>query len=155
MALDPKVAYWTAALANMVAVVVCAVLGVRRIRRAEISAHRRLMTTAAILVGLFLLSYVAKVALLGREPLELWEPRFIAVLRLHETCVAVMVLAGARALYLATARRLADPPVPDTAARRARTARSHRRAGWTAIVSSALGVVTAGYVLYGMYARMH
>lgn len=157
MDLDPKVAYWTAALANMVAAVVCAVFGVRRIRRAEIAGHRRLMLTAATLVGLFLVSYVAKVRLLGREQLELWEPRFVTVLHVHEALVAVMVLAGARALYLATTRRLADPvPVnPEDLARRAKSARSHRRAGWTALVSSALGAMTAAYVLYGMYARIH
>jgi len=156
MDLDPKVAYWTAALANMLAAVGLAIFGVRRIRRANIAGHRRLMKTAAILVGLFLVSYVAKVAALGREHLELWEPRFVTALRVHEALIAVMVLAGARALYLATAHRLAEP-VPVTAddlARRARTARSHRRAGWTALVSSALGAVTAAYVLYGMYARM-
>ncbi|MFI5314528.1 MAG: DUF420 domain-containing protein [Myxococcota bacterium] len=154
MELDPKLAYWTAAFANMVAAVALAVFGVRRIRRAEVAGHRQLMKTAALLVGLFLLSYVAKVAVLGREQLELWEPRFVSVLRFHETCVAVMVLAGARALYLATTRKLADPPTPESVERRARSARSHRRAGWTAVISSALGAVSAGYVLYGMYARM-
>lgn len=156
MELDPKVAYWTAALVNMLAAVICAVLGVRRIRRGEIAGHRRMMTSAAILVGLFLVSYVLKVRLLGRERLDLWEPRFVTVLHVHETFVAVMVLAGARALYLATTRRLADlaPATPDDVARRARSARSHRRAGWTAVISSVLGAVTAAYVLYGMYARM-
>jgi len=137
----------------MLAAVTLAGLGVRRIQRAEIAGHQRLMKTAALLVALFLLSYGAKVVLLGREALELWEPRFVNVLRLHELCVATMVLAGSRALYLATTRRLADPPTDIDA--RARSARSHRRAGWTALVSSALGAVTAAYVLYGMYARLN
>jgi len=154
MAFDPKVAYWTAAFANMLAAVGLAVFGVRRIQRAEIAGHRRLMKTAALLVVLFVLSYGVKLAVLGREALELWEPRFVNVLRFHELCVATMVLAGSRALYLATTRRLADPPTPSTAQARARSARSHRRAGWTALVSSALGAVSAGYVLYGMYERM-
>lgn len=153
-AMDPKVTYWTVALANMVAAVTLAALGVRRIRHADVSRHQRLMKSAGLLVALFLVSYVAKVALLGREALELWEPRFVHVLRLHETCVAVMVLAGGRAMYLATTRRLADPPTPSDVEARAKSARSHRRAGWTALVSSALGVVTAAYVLYGMYARL-
>jgi uncharacterized membrane protein YozB (DUF420 family) len=154
MDFDPKVAYWTAALANMLAAVTLAVLGVRRIRRAEIAGHQRLMKTAALLVVLFVLSYGLKLVLLGREALELWEPRFVNVLRFHELCVATMVLAGGRALYLATTRRLADPPTASNVEARARGARSHRRAGWTALVSSALGAVTAGYVLYGMYARL-
>ena len=154
MELDPKVAYWTAALANMLAAVGLAAFGVRRIRRAEIAGHRRLMKTAALLVALFLLSYVAKVAVLGREQLELWEPRFVSVLRFHELCVAVMVLAGAVALYLATTFRFADAATPKDVERRAGIALAHRLAGWTALVSSALGAVTAGYVLYGMYARL-
>jgi uncharacterized membrane protein YozB (DUF420 family) len=138
----------------MVAAVTLAVLGVRRIQRAEIAGHARLMKTAALLVLLFVLSYALKLRLLGREALELWEPRFVNVLRFHEACVATMVLAGSRALYLATTRRLADPPTPSSVEARARSARSHRRAGWTALISSALGAVTAGYVLYGMYARL-
>jgi uncharacterized membrane protein YozB (DUF420 family) len=154
MDLDPKVIYWTAAFANMLAAVTLAVLGVRRIQRAEIAGHQRLMKTAALLVVLFVVSYGVKLALLGREALELWEPRFRNVLRFHELCVLTMVLAGSRALYLATTRRLADPPTPNHVDARARSARSHRRAGWTALVSSALGALTAGYVLYGMYARL-
>jgi uncharacterized membrane protein YozB (DUF420 family) len=152
--MDPKVTYWTVALANMVAAVVLAVLGVRRIRHADVSRHQRLMKSAGLLVALFLVSYVAKVALLGREALELWEPRFVNALRFHETCVAVMVLAGGLALYLATSGRFAEPPAPVDRAARAQRARIHRAAGWTALVSSALGVVTAAYVLYGMYARL-
>lgn len=154
MELDPKVTYWTAALANMVAAFALAAFGVRRIRRAEVAGHRRLMKTAGTLVVLFLVSYLVKVQVLGREALETWEPRFVNVLRFHELCVAVMVLAGGRALYLATTRKLADPPTPDGVAARAKTARSHRRAGWTALVSCAMGAVTAGYVLYGMYSRL-
>jgi len=30
----------------------------------------------------------------------------------------------------------------------------HRRAGWTALSGGVLGVLTAAYVLYGMYARL-
>ena len=32
--------------------------------------------------------------------------------------------------------------------------RTHRRAGWTALISSMLGAGGAAYVLYGMYARL-
>lgn len=152
--MDPKVAYWTAALANMFAAVALALFGVRRIRGGEVTRHQRLMKTAGLLVGLFLLSYVAKVWLLGREALETWEPSFVHVLRLHELCVAFMVLGGGTALVLATTGRFAELPGPSDPARRTQRARIHRAAGWTAVVSSVLGVVTAGYVLYGMYARL-
>ena len=74
---DPKLVYWTLALANMLAIVALATVAVRRVRRREIAGHRRLMLAAASLVALFLVSYVAKVWLLGREQLELWEPRYV------------------------------------------------------------------------------
>jgi len=141
--LDPKLAYWTAALANMLAIVALATVAVGRARRREIAGHRRLMLTAAALVGLFLISYVAKVWLLGREQLELWDARYVFTLRFHETCVLAMVVAGSRAIWLGARRGFTDPM----------RARSHRRAGWTAVVSAGLGVASAGYVLFGMYER--
>jgi uncharacterized membrane protein YozB (DUF420 family) len=140
---DPKLAYWTVALANMLAIAALALLAVRHVRRREIAAHRRLMLGAASLVALFLVSYVAKVTVLGREQLELWDSRFVWTLRFHESCVAMMVLAGSRALWLGARTGFSD----------ATRARSHRRAGRTALVSALLGVVSAGYVLLGMYER--
>jgi uncharacterized membrane protein YozB (DUF420 family) len=141
--LDPKLVYWTAALANMIAIVALAAFGVRRARRREIAGHRRLMLSAAALVALFLVSYVAKVWLLGREQLELWDVRYVWTLRFHETCVLAMVLAGLRAIWLGAKSGFIDPG----------RARSHRRAGRTALVSAGLGVVSASYVLLGMYER--
>jgi uncharacterized membrane protein YozB (DUF420 family) len=152
--LDPKVTYWTGALANMVVAFAVAAFGASRIRRAEIATHQRSMKIAVMLVLLFVVSYGLKLWFLGRERLDLWEPRFVQMLRFHETCIAVMLVAGARALYLGTTRRLADSPAHDQLAARARSARSHRRAGWTALVACGLGALTAGYVLYGMYARL-
>jgi len=141
--LDPKLVYWTAALANMIAIVALAVVAVGRARRHEIAGHRRLMLGAAALVALFLVSYFAKVWLLGREQLELWDARYVHVLRLHETCVLAMVVAGLRAIWLGAKRGFTD----------AARARSHRRAGRTALIAAGLGVASAGYVLFGMYER--
>ncbi len=140
---DPKVIYWTLALANMLAIVALAAVAVRRVRRKEIAGHRRLMLVAISLVGLFLASYVVKLFALGREQLELWDPRYVNVLRFHEACIAVMVLAGGRAAWLGERRGFADPA----------RARSHRIAGRTAVVSALLGVASASYVLFGMYER--
>jgi uncharacterized membrane protein YozB (DUF420 family) len=153
MAVDAKVLYWTAALANMGVAFACALVGIGRIRRGEVAGHQRAMKAAALLVVLFLSSYLLKVEALGREQLELWEPRFVAVLRMHETFVAAMVVAGALALGLASGLGLlrVGRAAPE---RRTLGARAHRVAGWTAIASCALGVATAAYVLYGMYARL-
>ncbi len=150
---DPKILYWTGALANFFAVVVFALLGVRRIRARAVRAHRRLMVTAASLVGLFLVSYLLKVSFLGREELGLWSSGRVAVLYLHETCILIMLLAGATAGYHAFRFRRslpADPMLPPEDSARGRR-RWHRRAGWTAVVASALAFVTAVFVLVGMY----
>jgi uncharacterized membrane protein YozB (DUF420 family) len=143
MALDPKLAFWTGAFANMAAIVVLAGVGVARARRREIPGHRRLMRAAAGLVGLFLVAYVLKVAVLGREALELWAPHYVWALRLHETCVLGMVLGGGRALWLGEPGGFREPG----------RARSHRRAGRVAAISAVLGLASAAYVLLGMYLR--
>lgn len=143
VAFDPKLVFWTAAFANMLAIIAVAVIGVRRAGRREIAGHRRLMLAAAGLVGLFLVSYVVKVGTLGREQLALWEPRYVWTLRFHETCIAVMVIAGVRAIWLGAREGFRD----------AARARAHRLAGRTAVVSALLGVASAGYVLLGMFER--
>jgi len=155
MPLDPKLAYWTWALANFAGVVACAGLGVRGIRRRDVRTHRRCMLAAAGLVGLFLASYVLKVIFLGREDLGLWSAPAVAVLRAHETCILLMLVAGATAGTRAWRFRRSLPagPLlpPSEVTRRGRLA--HRRAGWTAVVASGLALATAAVVLAGMYAR--
>ncbi len=141
---DPKLVYWTAALVNMGIALGLAVAGVRRVRRRDVAGHRRFMLGATALVGLFLVSYVAKVAWLGRERLELWDPRYVWTLRFHETCVLTMVIAGGRALWLGAREGFRD----------SERAWVHRRAGRIALISAGLGVLSATYVLYGMYERM-
>ncbi len=111
------------------------------------------MVTAASLVGLFLVSYLLKVSFLGKEELGLWSSGRVTVLYLHETCILIMLLAGATAGYHAYRFRRslpADPMLPPEASAREKR-RWHRRAGWTAVVASALAFVTAAFVLMGMY----
>jgi uncharacterized membrane protein YozB (DUF420 family) len=152
---DAKVAYWTLAFANMTAIAALAVAGVRSARRGELARHARAMRAAALLVALFLLSYVAKLALLGREALDAWSPAALGVLRFHELCVLVMLLAGSLALGLGTRFRAtravsgsaADPPAPP------RRVRVHRLAGRAALAGALLGAASAALVLAGMYAR--
>ena len=149
--LDPKLVYWSAALVNMAVIVTCALTGVRRARRRNYLGHKRMVVTAAWLVLAFLVSYLVKLPTLGREQLELWQPFYVHTLRIHEVCVALMVIAGATALI--QARRLGLPVPPGEAQRLARGIRLHRRAGWTAVISSIAGFLTASVVLFGMYAR--
>src|SRR5262245_33241876 len=153
--MDPKLWFWTGALGLMAGVVGVATAGVLRRRRGDVPGHRRAMLAAAALVALFLVSYVAKVVWLGHEDVAAWSAGHRLVLRIHETCIAVMLsagaLAGLRAWRLRRTRNAtldpADPPAP------AALARWHRRAGWTAVVAAAGGWLTALLMLIGMYQR--
>jgi uncharacterized membrane protein YozB (DUF420 family) len=153
--MDARLAYWTFALVNMVCVVGFAAAGVRAVRGGDTPRHRRCMLTAATLVVLFVVSYVVKLAALGREDLSTWGALSIAVLRSHELCVLTMVVAGgvalSRALRLRATRnftrRSEDPPAL------AATVRWHRGAGRTAAIAASLGLLLAACILAGMYRR--
>ena len=145
--MDPKLAFWTWALLDMGVMVAVAAFGIWRARSRAIPQHRRAMLISVGLLAVFLGSYVLKLGLLGREALETWRPVYVHVLRFHETCVAVMLLAGGTAVWLALRHRL------DTGGGEAATRRTHRRAGWTAFAAAVLGVFSAGVVLFGMYQR--
>jgi uncharacterized membrane protein YozB (DUF420 family) len=158
---DPKVAYWTAAWINMALIVALGIAGVRQISRGRFETHRRLMLAAAWLVVGFVVSYVVKLAALGRETLETWDSSYVVVLRVHELCVAVLVGAGALALWKALALGL---PIASASREPARTTvrdpetlfrgvRLHRRAGFLALGSATFGLATAAYVLFGMWTR--
>jgi uncharacterized membrane protein YozB (DUF420 family) len=154
--MDGKLVYWTAAFLNMLLIVALVSLGIRAIRRGKVLVHRRCMLLASGLVIGFIVSYVFKVAFLGREELQHWGAASVIVLRVHELCVFTMLLGGAVAGSRAFAMR-SDPIVrgiPTTTLPRDSGLRMwHRRAGWTAVMGAFLGVVTAALVLAGMYGR--
>jgi uncharacterized membrane protein YozB (DUF420 family) len=152
---DPNLVFWSVALANLGVVVFCTSMGVRRIRAKDVAGHRRMMFTAISLVVLFLLSYVVKVGMLGREDKSAWTGFDFAILYIHELCVTSMLIGGAVAIYRAARFRaglgpkLKLPPGTNPL----KGLQAHRRAGWVAVVGSVLGFVTAIGVLAGMFAR--
>ena len=153
--MDPRIVFWTAALLNMVVIVALGLRGVRQVRRGDPLAHRRSMLTACALVVLFLLAYLVKRPLLGAEDLSQWSRGAVVNLWVHESFVAIMLVAGAVALVLgrriATTRRVTghetDSPAPPEILRR------HRRVGWTALVAAGFGLLTACGILLGMLLR--
>ncbi len=154
--MDAKVLYWTGAFINFGLITALAIRGVRQIRRGEVARHRRSMLTCATLVGAFLVSYGFKLAFLGRENLAVWSNLHLNNLRIHETCVLIMLISGGVALTRArkmrdTRNRTRDPANPPAPAS---TVRWHHRAGWTGMASAGLGFVTAAIVLVGMYSRL-
>jgi len=153
--MDPKLAYWTGAFINMGVLAIFAIRGVLQVRRGEVARHKRSMTIAAILVAAFVISYVFKVMLLGKENLALWSPAAINSLRFHELCVLAMLIGGGLALYRGLAIRKtrlvthdAEDPLPEP-----RTVRMHRLAGRVAVGAAMLGLASAAIVLASMYER--
>jgi predicted small integral membrane protein len=154
--MDAKFLFWCGALTNMAVMFGLMCNGVRQIRRGNVQAHKRSMIGATTLVFLFLLAYAFKATLLGKEDFSLWSQAHVWNLRFHETCVLVMLLAGGFAML--RARRLretrnvtkerGDPMAPES------LVRSHTRAGWTAVSSATLGLLTAAIILAGMYGRL-
>ena len=153
--MNPKLVYWTLALANLAIIVTCGTRGIRAIRRGEVRTHLRMMLTASALVALFLVSYVAKVTWLGKEDRTGWTAFDHAILGVHELCVSAMLLAGGVALYRAwrfSARLRPGWTIP--LERDALPGRDqHRRAGSIAKWGGALAFVTAIGVWAGMLLR--
>lgn len=153
--MDPKLLFWTGALVNMAAIVALALAGVRARRKGDLARHRRDMLSGAVLVGFFLTSYGFKVTFLGREDMSVWSPYAVWVLRFHETCVLVMLIAGflaaRRGMALARTRivtRDASDPVAEP-----RVTRGHLGAGKVAVAAAVLGLLSAAVVLFDMYDR--
>lgn len=146
--------YWTAALANLAVIVGCGTRGVAAIRRGEVRTHRAMMLVSTALVVLFLVSYLLKVAWLGREDRSAWTALDFAILYTHELCIVAMLVAGAIALFRAlrfSARLQPGWTIPPGADLPGRA--QHRRAGTVAKWSGALAFVTAIGVWAGMLLR--
>lgn len=153
--MDPKLFFWTCALADLGAVCGTALFGVRYVKRGEIARHKRAMKTASLLIVVFLVSYVLKLVFLGREDMSTWTSFDVWVLRIHELFVFQMLTGGSIAWI--QARKLlktrlvthdSNDPAPDS-----RTVRIHRLAGRTAVVGSVFAFLLAIGVLIGMYGR--
>ena len=154
--MDLKVAYWTAAWFNLLILSFFALSGVQQVRKGQVARHRRSMLTAVWLVVFFVVSYVVKLAVLGREDLTVWSMTAIWTLRIHEMFVVVMLVAGVTALVrgnrIAKTSLLSD--APDAPALDPDQRLKHRRAGRAAVLGMLLALLTAGCVLLSMYARL-
>lgn len=153
--MDPKLIFWTLALADLGALAALALMGVGFARRGEIARHRRAMRIATLLVVGFLAAYLLKLRFLGREDMSVWSELDVWVLRIHELFVLLMLVAGA--IAWSQARRLVKTRIvthaPDDPLPGSQTLRLHRFAGRTAVVGAVLAFLSATGVLVGMYAR--
>jgi len=152
---DANVLFWAGALVDLTIIGGLVAHGIRLARKGQVEKHRRRMLAAAALVGVFLVAYLVKLSLLGREDLSTWSSPHLGLLRFHESCVFVMLAAGAaaglRVYRIRGTRRVSlrpgDPETPEPALR------SHRRAGWLAAGGAALGLISAYGILIGMIER--
>jgi uncharacterized membrane protein YozB (DUF420 family) len=154
--MNPSLAFWTTALINLLAVTALVAMGIRSIRRGNLSRHRRCMKTAAALVACFLGAYPLKLLWFGRERLSEWSGQAVVMLRIHEVCVFAMIVGGLTALILSrkmhhNRNRLTH--LPDTPLASSCALQRHRMAGWTAAIGAGLAFITAAIVLLGMYER--
>ena len=154
--MDPKLFFWTLALADLGVVCAVALFGIRYARSGEIARHKRAMKIASLLVLAFLGAYVLKLQFLGREDMSLWSTFDVWVLRIHELCVFAMLVGGVIALILSRKMHRSRSELtrlPDTPLASSRTLRNHRRAGWSAAIAAGFAFLTAAIVLVGMYER--
>jgi uncharacterized membrane protein YozB (DUF420 family) len=153
--LDAHLSFWTGAQIILGGVMLCAVLGWRSIRNKQLRAHKRFMLGAALLIATFLVAYLLKLSFLGREDFAAWTVAEVWVLRIHELCIAAMLLGGGYAGWKALRFRGSLPkgPLLPPEADPVRGRVLHRRAGRVAVVASVLAFGTALFVLAGMISR--
>jgi uncharacterized membrane protein YozB (DUF420 family) len=153
--MNPKLLFWCWALANMALVLGLGVRGWRAIRANRIDDHRRSMLWAGFWVVAFLVAYVVKALVLGKEDLSVWSRAEVTNLRVHETFVAGMLVAGVTALVLgrrlAKTRRVTQSAADPVASREALS--RHRFAGRVALAGALFGFLTACGILGGMLGR--
>ncbi len=152
----PNLAFWTAVLVDLFAIVTLVAIGIRSIRRGNLSRHRRCMKSSAVLVACFFGIYPLKLLWLGRERLPEWSGQAVAILRIHEFCVFAMLVGGLIALILSQKmhrNRNQLTHLPDAPLASSRILQRHRQAGWTAAIGAGLAFLTAATVLVGMYQR--
>lgn len=135
---DEKLLFWHFAWLAMTAIVACGLLAWRAIRQGRIPEHRKWMHRSLFFVGLFVALYVLKVVLLGKEDLSLWSHQQVLWLRLHESFVTLMLLAGTLARVLGNRARSTPG---------GRVAVRHRWLGRAAISFAVLAYATGTWIL--------
>lgn len=124
----------------MAVAVASAWVGVGAARAGRLDRHRRWMNRAGLWVIAFLVSYLLKLALLGREPLATWSAERLLVLNVHRAMVESMLVLGIVARVLG----------PRGLARGGRTRIVHRILGRVVLAAATLGIATAAWVLVQM-----
>lgn len=150
--MTPRTWFWLYAFALTAAIIAVAAIGVRHARKGNYQTHRARMNAVCWMVLVFVLSYVLKVAFLGKEDLDTWETGYVVTLRVHESFIAIMLVCGGYTRLLAHRfRRSLDATriQSEFAAMR----RRHRLLGRVAIVAAIAAMATATALIVGMMQR--
>lgn len=142
MVTSSSLVYWSLAWLIFCCVAASGLRGWQFARRGQLAEHGRQMRLAIRLVGLFLATYAVKVLVLGREDLDTWPRAAVVTLRVHESIVLIMLVAGA------VAWRISRQLEPGEAGN---LALLHRLCGRTALLAAAAALLTASMVLFAMF----
>ncbi|MBX3236301.1 MAG: DUF420 domain-containing protein [Nitrospiraceae bacterium] len=147
--MDPKSWLWYGVVATITVAYVVALAGIRAAKHHDVSHHSRRMLTASVIVGLWLIAYVTKQVLFGREQFggsraEYWG-LYVPVFSLHMLCACLTIAMGSYNLYMGFTRLYMGTGVGAMVA----GVSLHRRLGrW--IVWSFSGTMATAYLIYLM-----
>lgn len=146
--MELKTALWYGVLGSITVGYVIALVGVNAARHHEVRAHSRSMTAACAIVGLWLIAYVTKQVLYGREHFggtdhEYWT-RYFPLACLHMLLAVTTIGLGSYNLYLGR-RKIHGGGVGAMSSRLL----THRRLGWLTVWSFSATMATA-YLVYLM-----
>jgi uncharacterized membrane protein YozB (DUF420 family) len=146
--MDVKAMLWYGVLIAITGAYLTAMAGVWSAKQHDVPRHSRRMVLAATVVGLWLVAYVSKQVLFGREsfggtPYQYWR-WYAPVLATHTALAATTIGLGAYNLYTGL-RRLKRGSVGAMAAGAAR----HRRIG-IIMVGAFSGTMATAYLVYLM-----
>jgi len=101
--MDMKTIVWYGVLVSITTAYLVALVGARSARHHEVPAHARHMIRAGTVVGIWLVAYVMKQLLFGREQFggtqnEYWQV-YVPVLLIHMSLAATTIGLGAYNLY--------------------------------------------------------
>jgi len=145
--------YWLFAFVVMCTTLALAVRGISYIKKGDIDNHMRLMVWACNVILFFVVTYVVKVILLGREQKAGWQTLELVILYSHEFFILVMLVGGVRARYFAARFKAGLAAAGVGGGDRALRMR-HARAGKMAMVGSSCALFTAIFVLIILYRHL-
>lgn len=145
--------FWVYAYILTLSAIIFAIRGWRSVKNKDYATHQSMMGVAINLILFFVVSYVVKVLVLGREDRTNWSNFYLYTLYIHETFIALMLVTGAwarRLAYLFKASIGADQLSEVQQAQRKR----HAQLGKACILSALCGLFTATIILVGMASRL-